>query len=92
MPSSTEIIVEGTHVHPATGHITIRVKTVTKDGNQIQTGPVRGYGVDAVAFRSRFNSDLNQFLDWVRSEHRGNEGAHGELVDKLTKLAGQKIG
>lgn len=89
---TSDIIVESVHVHPDTGHITVRVKTVTTDGSAAWTGPVRGYGCDAATFNARFNGDKQQLLNWIAQEHKGFHGAHVGLVEELTKLKGQKIG
>lgn len=87
----SKVIVEGVHVHAASGHITVRVKTVTTDGQSTRTGPVRGYGVDAVGFVKRFNSDKTQLLNWIKSQHQAYDGADVTLATELMKLKGQAI-
>lgn len=80
------------HVDARTGHISVEVQSETTDGKAKWTGPKRTYGVDALAFRNRFNSDPQQLEAWIASEHKANEGADVELTDHLLKRKGRVIG
>lgn len=91
MADEKYIEVEGVHVHPETGYITIRVKTVTKQGQTTWNGPVRGYGMDGASFIHRFNGDMEQVKNWIKSQHMPYHGAHVDLVAALHKLKGSKI-
>ena len=75
-----------------TGHISVRVKSHTVDGNASWDGPERIYGVDALAFRGMFKGDIEQFENWVCAEHRQNMGADLVLTDALLKRKGKVIG
>lgn len=92
MADGTKIIVDSVTVNPNTGHIFIRVHTVTTEGNATWNGPVRGHGLDAAMFKHRFNSDIEQVKSWMVSEHLGLHGAHQTLVAELHKLKGTVIG
>lgn len=91
MADGTHMVIEGVHVHPDTGYITIRVKTVTTQGAATWNGPIRGYGMDAAAFQRRFNGDMEQVKDWLKSEHAPYHGTHVQLVAALHRLKGTKI-
>jgi hypothetical protein len=77
---------------PKTGHISVRVKSHTVDGKSSWDGPERVYGVDALAFRGRFKSDIAQFEAWVCAEHRANVGADQVLTAALLARKGRIIG
>lgn len=95
MSEETVIKIEDVGVHPASGHILVRVKSITTrlvNGNtEIFSGPVRGYGVDAAGFQSRFGGKIENLIAWVKSEHIGYQGAHEKLVEELGKLRGKTI-
>lgn len=88
----SEIVVLSISVDQRTGHITMSVRTRTKNGNAEWYGPTRNYGADAATFRGRFSGDMKQFTAWVASEHKMYVGAHAELTESLMKLQGQVIG
>lgn len=90
--ADTQIIITDYDHDQKTGHISVRVKSRTKDGNATWDGPERTYGCDAVMFRSRFNSDIAQFEAWVVHQHKANEGAHKELTQALLARKGKVIG
>ena len=90
--AKTEIIIVDYSQDARTGHISVRVKSHTVDGNASWDGPERIYGMDALAFRGRFKGDIEQFEAWVVSEHRQNLGADLVLTDALLKRKGKVIG
>jgi hypothetical protein len=91
MADGTVIQVEDINVHPQSGHILIRVKSVTTKGKSEWSGPIVGYGVDAHQFQKRFNSDIEQVKTYIKSQHLAYNGAHEALVAELGKLKGQTI-
>ena len=91
MADGTEIQVEDIAVHPASGHISIKVKTVTTQGTASWAGPSRTYGCDAAAFQTRFKGDVNQLKAWVKSQHSCYQGVHADLVKALNDLKGKAI-
>lgn len=92
MADGTQIIVDDVRVDQVSGHISIRVHSVTTDGDKTWSGPVRAYGLDAAMFKSQFNNNIEQVKSWVCSSHLGYHGAHQSLVEELGKLTGQVIG
>ena len=92
MVDGTQIIVDDVRVDQVSGHILIRVHSVTTQGELTWNGPVRGYGLDASMFKHQFNNNIEQVKSWVCSSHLGYHGAHQSLVEKLGKLKGQIIG
>lgn len=95
MDDGSVIQIEDVKVHPDTGHITIRVKTVTtKTVNgtvQNWSGPVRGYGCDAAAFQSQFSGQIANLTASIKSQHLAYMGVHESLVEDLGKLKGTTI-
>lgn len=91
MEDGTTIIVEDSSIHPGSGHISIRVHSVTTEGNKTTNGPSRIYGVDATMFKNRFNGDIEQVKAWIKSEHIGYQGAHESLVKEVNALKGQAL-
>ena len=95
MADGTVIQIEDVHVNVQSGHITLKVKSVTTrtvNGTmQTHFGPVRSYGVDAAGFHSRFKGDIEQLKAWVKSQHTCYDGAHESLVESLGKLKGQTL-
>lgn len=88
----TKIVLLG-YIHSETnGHISARVQSVTTDGPQTWKGPVRTYGIDAHAFRVKFNGDLDHFEKWIANEHKQYIGANAELTQALEKRKGAVIG
>jgi hypothetical protein len=92
MADGTQIIVDDVRVDQASGHISIRVHSVTTNGEKTWNGPVRGYGMDAAQFKHQFNHDIERVKQWVVSQHVGFHGAHESVVAELGKLTGQVIG
>ena len=92
MAAETKIIIVDYEQNGLTGHITVKVKTHTADGNSSWDGPIMQYGVDALAFRTRFSGDIEQFEAWVVSEHRANIGANQKLTEALLARKGKVIG
>lgn len=90
--AESQIIIHDYHVDQNTGHVSVFVKTHTVEGSASWDGPTRRYGIDAVAFRDRFEGNVQQFENWVASEHRAYEGAHVDLVDHLLQRKGKAIG
>jgi hypothetical protein len=88
----TEILVKDVNVNPKTGHITIKVFCRSKTSNATWDGHEADYGVDAKQFHGQFGGEIEQLLKWVSTQHEGNVGAHGDLVQELMKLKGKKIG
>lgn len=88
----TKITIVDYSVDSRTGHIAVRVKSRTVDGNSSWDGPEMVYGVDALAFRKRFNSDIEQFEAWVSHEHQSNIGANMKLTQALLQRKGKQIG
>lgn len=91
MADGTVIKIEDIGVHPHSGHINIRVKSITTQGNQSWEGPQRSYGCDAAAFQSRFGGDVDHLLAWVKSQHSCYQGVHTDLVAKLHALKGKEL-
>jgi hypothetical protein len=95
MADGTVIQVEDVQVNGQSGHITIKVKSVTTQtvNGTVQThfGPVRSYGVDAAGFHAQFHGDIEQLKAWVKSQHTCYDGVHESLVEDLGKLKGQTI-
>lgn len=85
----------GVQVHPESGLITVWVKTITTktvNGNvQSWSGPVRGYGCDALAFQGQFQGKIDNLLAWIKSKHLAYDGAHETLIEELGKLRGKTI-
>jgi hypothetical protein len=92
MAQASEIVVEDVTVNPATGHITLWVKTKTTDGKASWDGPLRGYGVDASVFMYHLGGDVEQLKSYVHGRHRAYMGVHLDLVDRLMKMKGTSIG
>ena len=90
--AETQIIITECHQNPKTGHITITVKSHTVDGNSEWDGPEVDYGVDVLAFRSRFNSDLAQFEQYIANQHKVYIGANPALEQALQERKGKAIG
>jgi hypothetical protein len=95
MADGTVIQVEDVQVNGQSGHITLKVKSVTTRtvNGTVQThfGPTRSYGVDAASFHARFQGSVEQLKAWVRSQHTCYAGVHATLVEELGKLKGQTI-
>ncbi len=95
MSDGTVIQIEDVHVNGQSGHITLKVKSVTTqtvNGNvQMHSGPVRAYGVDAAGFQTRFQNDIEQLKAWVKSQHSCYDGVHESLVEALGRLKGTTI-
>ena len=91
MADGTVLKIEDVQVHSHSGHISIKVKSVTTRGQQSWDGPVRTYGVDAAAFQTRFQGDLEQLKAWIKSQHTGHHGVHNDLVAALQKLKGETL-
>jgi hypothetical protein len=91
MPDGTIIEIIDSGIHPESGHISIRVRSVTTKGTASWSGPVRTYGCDAAMFKHRFNGDIEQMKAWIKSEHIGYDGAHADLVDAVTKMKGTTL-
>ena len=91
MSDGTQILIEDVNVHIHSGHISIKVKSVTTQGQQSWEGASRTYGVDAAAFQSRFGGDLEHLKAWIKSQHKAYNGAHPDLVAALHKLKGQVL-
>jgi hypothetical protein len=91
MADGTKIIIEDVGVHPDSGHILIKVRTVTTKGTATWKGPIKGYGVDANLFRHHFGSDVEQVKAYIRAQHLAYTGAHTDLTGQLMKLKGQEI-
>lgn len=87
----SSIIIEDVNVHPHSGHISLKVKTVTSHEGNSWHGPVRTYGVDAALFHGRFGGDVQQVVAWVKSQHTAYNGAHTDLVAALELLKGQTL-
>ncbi len=92
MADGVQIVVDDFRVDQVTGHVTIRVHSVTTQGSETWNGPVRGYGFDAAMFKNRFSNDIDQVKSWIVSSHLGYHGAQQSLVRELGKLAGTVIG
>jgi hypothetical protein len=92
MAGETKIIIVDYDHNPRTGHISVRVKSRTIEENASWDGPEMVYGVDALAFRHRFNGDIEQFEAWVVAEHRHNMGANVKLTAALLARKGRVIG
>ena len=92
MADGTTIIVDDVRVNQDTGHILIRVHSVTTTHGETVNGPVRGYGLDAAQFQHQFNNDIDRVASWVAGQHMGYHGAHQSLVAELGKLRGKVIG
>jgi hypothetical protein len=92
MAQESKIVVEDVMVNPATGHITLWVKTTTTDGKASWDGPLRGHGVDALRFHHQFGGDEEQLKSYVCALHQMYSGVHLDLVDRLMKMKGTSIG
>lgn len=92
MAATTQIKIIDYGQDQKTGHISIRVKSQTVDGNSSWEGPEMVYGVDAVSFVKRFNSDIEQVKTWIAGQHKVYIGASKSLAEELEKLKGQVIG
>ena len=92
MADGTVIMVEGVNVHPESGHMSVRVRSITTMGTQTWKGPVKTYGVDANQFAHRFNRSVDQLMSWIASEHQGYNGANQELLAALEAKKGTVIG
>ena len=88
----TEILLVGYHQDQRTGHISARVKSRTTDGTSTMDGPEMVYGVDALAFRHRFNSNPEEFEAWIANQHRAYIGASQAIMEHLSKRKGMVIG
>ena len=91
MADGTVIKVQDVNVHPASGHISVKVKSVTTQGTQTWEGPQRTYGVDAAAFQTRFQGDVEQLKAWIKSQHSCYHGVHNDLVKTLAGMKGQEL-
>ena len=91
MATTTSIVVDDVRVDQVSGHITVRVHSVTTDGVDTWIGPTRGYGLDASQFISQFNSDISQVTAWIASQHTSYNGANLSLVESLGALTGSVI-
>lgn len=89
---TTKIIVDDTHVHPETGHITYTLTAETTHPSGAVTRIKKLYGVDKQGLKDRFNDDISQFENWAAREHRKFGGADMEFVDKILKRKGEVIG
>ncbi len=87
----TKTVIEDVQVHQQSGHISLKVKSVTSHQNNTWTGATRTYGVDAALFHGRFQGDVNQVVAWVKSQHTAYAGVHNDLVAQLEKLKGKEI-
>lgn len=87
----TEMIIESIGLNEQTGHVSVQVYSKTTDGTASWLGPKRTYGVDAVAFRNRFNGDVDDVLRWIASEHKQYLGHHEALQAELRKREGMVI-
>lgn len=88
----TEIIIDGYRHDETNGHVSVLVHARTVEGNSSWDGPKHTYGVDAIAFAHRFNSDIEQFESWIISQHRHKLGVHEKLMEALGKRKGKVIG
>jgi hypothetical protein len=91
MADGKKIMVTDSHIHADTGHVNITVQTVTTEGNKSWNGPKRTYGMDALMFRSRFGSDIENVKKWIKQQHLAYDGAHQDLMDAVGKLKGTEI-
>lgn len=91
MADNKKIIVTDSHVHAESGYVSITVQTVTTQGNQTWNGAKRTYGMDALMFKSRFGSDIENVKTWIKSQHLAYDGAHQELMDAVGRLKGTEI-
>lgn len=89
---STKIIVDDTHVHMETGHITYTLIAETTHPSGAISRIKKQYSVDKQALRDRFNDDISQFENWAAREHSKFSGADLEFVDKILKRKGAVIG
>jgi len=87
----SRIIIEDVHVHQQSGHISLKVKSVTTHEQNSWTGATRTYGLDAGVFHGRFHGDVNQVVAWVKSQHTAYAGVHNDLVAQLEKLKGKTL-
>lgn len=88
----TEIIIDGYAQNETTGHVSVSVHSRTLDGNSSWDGPTHVYGVDALAFAHRFNSDPEQFEAWIVGQHQNKMGANDALIGVLEARKGKVIG
>lgn len=92
MALETRITITDYNVDSKSGHISVKVKSQTTDGNQSWEGPEMVYGVDAVSFVNRFHSNIEEFEAWVSSQHQQYRGASQQLIDALQERKGKIIG
>jgi hypothetical protein len=92
MAVTRTIRVHDANVHPETGHITYTVSTESAEGSAVWHGPAKQYGCDPQTFHDRFNNDVSQLENWIKTEHQRFMGAHPDHVAAVEGRKGQAIG
>lgn len=88
----TKIVCKAVRVDPNTGHITVRVRAETRNGNAQWFGHWKDWGFDAETYHGRFAGDEEQLKTYVVGKHKALMGVHAGLVESLTKWEGKTIG
>lgn len=88
----TKIRCMSVRVDPKTGHMTVRLRSETTNGNAHWHGHLKDWGCDAETFHGRFGGDEDQLKTYFANQHRAMMGVHTGLVEKLTRWEGEVIG
>lgn len=78
-------------VNGTTGLIEVVVRATTFADGVTTHGPIRKYGIDAALLKSQYNSDIGQWLQYVKREHQAHHGLHQVAVDQLAAMKGKMI-
>lgn len=74
-----------------TGMIDVTVRAVSAEAGGVTQGPIRKYVIDATQLKAQYNSDITQWLQYVKREHQAHHGLHRIAVDELAAMKGKKI-
>jgi hypothetical protein len=77
--------------HQATGLIDVTVRAVSAEAGGVTHGPIRKYVIDATQLKSQYNSDIAQWLQYVKREHQAHHGLHQIALGDLAAMKGKKI-
>lgn len=77
--------------HGTTGHIHVIVCAVEDKDGATMRGPIRAYGIDATQLKVLYNSDILQWMQFVKREHQAHHGLHTVSLDALKAMKGKRI-
>lgn len=74
-----------------TGYIDVTVCAIEEIDGAVMRGPIRKYGIDATQLKVLYNSDIQEWLQFVKREHQAHHGLHHFALDALAVMKGKRI-